>query len=209
MIISHVHKFIYFKSYKTASTSTEIFFQRFCDRDKDIVGYRGADPKPPYANWWNHMSPEDIKNELNKTYVTDFADEIWDSYFKFGCIRNPWDRKLSSYLFCQTLDRIKTPDTFEEYCLCPRDHHYSFRTLYDFYNIPKTNTNFFIRFENLYADIRYVCDILNLPCDLSQLKHFKKIDHKHYSEYYNDEMIDKVAEHYKDDIKHFNYRFNE
>jgi hypothetical protein len=33
------------------------------------------------------------------------------------------------------------------------------------------------------------------------------INHKHYSQYYNNKSIKLVEEHYKDDIEYFNYKF--
>ena len=188
MIISHSNKFIYVKSYKTASTSVEIFFERLCS-DSDIVGYRVPNPIPNNCDWWNHMSPLQIKTKLDN-------DNVWDSYLKFGCVRNPWERTLSSYLF------VKTEKTFEEYCMDKK----SFRSLRNFYNL---EMDYYIRFEKLHEDVKNVCNMLDLPCNLSQLPHKKKTDHKHYTEYYTDEMRDKIAQDYRDDIDFFNYTFGD
>ena len=217
MIVSHKHKFIYLKSYKTASTSVEMFFEKFCN-ESDIVGYRGPDPKPRNTTWWNHMTPKNIKEQLQKTYSQDLGSYIWDSYFKFGCIRNPWDRKLSSYFFCKTVRNIEMPDTFEEYCMYSKRSDFpkqysdrslnliSFQSLSKFYH---WNMDYYIRFEKLHEDIQAVCNLLGLSCDLKQLPHIKKTNHKHYTEYYTDEMRDKIAEDYRDDIDFFNYTFGD
>jgi hypothetical protein len=198
LIVSHSNKFIYVKSYKTASTSVEIFFERLCS-DSDIVGYRGPNPIPNNCDWFNHMTPLQIKTKLNN-------DEVWDKYFKFGCVRNPWDRKLSSYFFCKTQKQLGAPSTFEEYCMYSNKKHFSFRTLHDFYNL---EMDYYIRFEKLHEDVKNVCNILDLPCDLSQLPHKKKTNHRHYTEYYTDEMREKIAEDYREDIDFFNYTFGD
>ena len=187
MIVSYSNKFIYVKSYKTASTSVEIFFQRLCS-DSDIIGYRGPNPIPNNCDWWNHMTPLQIKTKLNN-------DEVWDQYFKFGCVRNPWDRKLSSYFF------ENATETFEEYCMNKK-----FNNLYSFYNL---DMDYYIRFEKLHEDIQAFCNLLGLSCDLKQLPHIKKTNHKYYTEYYTDEMRDKIAEDCRDDIDFFNYAFGE
>ena len=187
MIVSYSNKFIYVKSYKTASTSVEIFFQRLCS-DSDIIGYRGPNPIPNNCDWWNHMTPLQIKTKLNN-------DEVWDQYFKFGCVRNPWDRKLSSYFF------ENATETFEEYCMNKK-----FNNLYSFYNL---DMDYYIRFEKLHEDIQAVCNLLGLSCYLKQLPHIKKTNHKYYTEYYTDEMRDKIAEDCRDDIDFFNYAFGE
>tara|TARA_R100000278_G_scaffold29947_1_gene27606 strand:- start:46543 stop:47106 length:564 start_codon:yes stop_codon:yes gene_type:complete len=187
LIVSHSNKFIYLKSYKTASTSVEMFFERFC-KDSDIVGYRGPNPIPKDQVWYNHMTPSQIKTKLNN-------NNIWNNYFKFGCVRNPWDRKLSSYFF------EKATETFEEYCMNKK-----FNNLCSFYNL---DMDYYIRFEKLHEDLQAVCDLLGLPCDLSQLPHEKKTKHKHYTEYYTDKMRDKIAEDCKADIDFFNYTFGD
>lgn len=194
MIVSHSNKFIYLKSYKTASTSVEMFFERFC-KDSDIIGYRGPNPIPDNCDWWNHMKPLEIKTKLNN-------DEVWNQYFKFGCVRNPWERTLSSYLFRNK--KTFYPEynmSFEEYCMSN-----SFPTFRKFYNL---EMDYYIRFEELHKGIEVVCNFLGLPCDLSQLPHEKKTNHRHYTEYYTDEMRDKIAENHKEDIDFFNYTFGD
>ncbi len=193
MIICHTHKFIYVKSFKTASTSVERFFQYFCT-DKDIVGYRGRNPIPKNCDWYNHMSPRHIKKKLND-------DNIWDSYLKFGCIRNPWDRKVSAYFFTHANKQDYVKKTFEDFCMNENSGD-----LRSFYNL---EMDYYIRFETLHEDIKNVCNLLNIPCDLSRLPHDKQTEHEHYTKYYTDKMRDKIAEDCKKDIEFFNYTFGD
>jgi len=209
MLISHKHKYIFVKTSKVAGTSTEIFFEqisfsvkeRHCSpeiiNEDGIVGFRGkARQRPARSTWYNHMSLPNIKKTLNN-------DKLFNEYFKFSITRNPWDRVVSAY------------------------HHFSSQSSFNEYiasgKIPKPIVSafghfiddvFFIKFENLQEDIEYVCKKLGLDYDMSNLGSYKKeyrasSRHKHYTEYYDDQTRQIVAEKYAKDIQYFGYKFGE
>jgi len=104
MLVSHQHKFIYTKTVKTAGSSVESYFEPYCisaeeysqrrpgelhESAQGIIGY-GPD-RPADAKWYNHMPALAIKRQL--------GDEIWNNYFKFCVIRNPFDKAVSAYYF--------------------------------------------------------------------------------------------------------------
>src|SRR5262245_8925828 len=107
MLVSHLKRFIYFKTVKTAGTSVEIYFERYCvppDRyagerhathaeisDAGIIGSRGPDHRHPI--WHNHMPARRVRELLN--------GQCWDSYFKFCAVRNPFDKVVSQFWFEQ------------------------------------------------------------------------------------------------------------
>ena len=105
MLVSHRYKFIYTKTVKTAGTSVESFFEPYCMKEDEwslshsrneyiseagIIGYRGKDI-PDNCTWYNHMPAVKIKTLL--------GDDIWNSYFKFCVIRNPFSKAVSHYYF--------------------------------------------------------------------------------------------------------------
>lgn len=103
MLVSHRYRFIYTKTSKTAGTSVESYFERYCmpegewqeshARDEyvsptGIIGHRGAGI-PPGTLWRNHM-PAALIREL-------VGPQVWNSYFKFCVVRNPFEKAISGF----------------------------------------------------------------------------------------------------------------
>ncbi|MEM1430199.1 MAG: sulfotransferase family 2 domain-containing protein [Pseudomonadota bacterium] len=107
MLVSHTHKFIFLKTHKTASTSVAMAFEPFCTPDEHvvamgtpailsafgIVGARDGENRKWRKNepiWKGHMTAEELSRRLPIE---------WSKYLKFTCVRNPFDRALSKFLF--------------------------------------------------------------------------------------------------------------
>lgn len=103
MLISHRYRFIYTKTAKTAGTSVESYFERFCmpegewqqlhareayESSTGVIGYRGPDTaKVP--KWYNHMSAALIREQIGA--------DTWNRYFKFCVVRNPFEKAISAF----------------------------------------------------------------------------------------------------------------
>ncbi len=159
----------------------------------------------------------------SKNYET-LPDEYTDC-FKFVFVRNPWDRLLSTWK-----DKVETQWTkwsrqepkeyhkwrigrFEKYknkdfnffvkdVIPSEDRHTELQI-----NLFHTDVNFIGRFENFKKDFNTLCEKIGIPHQ--QLPHKNKTEHKHYTEYYDDETKSIVAEKYAKDIEYLNYKFGE
>jgi hypothetical protein len=196
--INHDKKYIFIRTAKTASTSILAYLSTFND-------YSPFEVKYPYDQ--KHIPSIFIKN--------NFPD-YFNNYYKFAFIRNPWSRMVSTWKMNMVYHRntpdfkkyIKSIPTFEwmpdkgNHEKTPREvwlHKYS--SMYEF----TRGCNFIGKFENLQQDFNIVCDKIGIP--KQQLRHENKTIHKHYSEYYDEETKQIVAEKYAKDIEYFNYKF--
>jgi hypothetical protein len=180
MLVSHRLKFIYTKTVKTAGTSVELYFEPFCvagaptksnpgsdARDEyvsetGIVGFRGPD-RPSTAVWWNHMPAADIKRLL--------GDSIWNSYFKFCVVRNPFDKVVSLFYFHRKTGRAEVDpsksdrEQFEHWLV-----NRSFSVDRNKYVIDgKFCLDDVIKYEQLHQDMERICERVGVPWNPSAL----------------------------------------
>jgi hypothetical protein len=214
MLCSHEKKFIYLKTRKTAGTSVEILFERFClppgqlpeghwtnqiITQAGIVGARG--PWLVQPQFYNHMPASKVRNILGR--------EIFDSYFKFCTMRNPFDKIVSGFWW-------KTPDFSNE----------------PFSNIKRRFTDFvlqrfgrlndrmifmidghsvidqFIRYEHLTTDVEQVCKALGIEISVKLLGNYKsglRKRQEHFSEYYDPLTKGLVEQEFAWEINRFGY----
>ena len=145
--------------------------------------------------WFNHKKAFHIKQ--------DIGDDIFDSYFKFCAVRNPYDVVVSSYYW------MKSETDFKTYCknyiidYCNNDWS---RMCID--GTPICNA--YIRYENLKEDVAKICQTLGITdYNLDDLPNHKSgiRPKKHYREYYDDETREIVYNLYKDIFDMFGYTF--
>jgi chondroitin 4-sulfotransferase 11 len=207
MLISHKHKFIFLSTGKTGTTSIGSLLEKF--RDHKVNFYKHCRLTEPSSL----IDPRDgAEKELN----FNSAD-----YFTFCFVRNPWDRMLSLY---NQLRKPIRPDTWESRKTAhDLSNRYSFTDFLkkldhkDFDGYAQSNfyliggngnlLDFIGRFENLQEDFDIICDKIGIP--RQELPHKNKSKHKHYTEYYDDETKQIVAEKYAKDIEYFGYKFGE
>lgn len=197
MLISHRKKFIYTKTYKTAGTSVESYFEPHCmgmgewdqqhERDQyisehGIIGARSKDTS--HSEYYNHMSALEIKQKI--------GDEIWDAYFKFTVIRNPFSKLVSAWYHfkgpeCTFKNALRThlfnPGAVTSILIGKKDI-VGFREWVAREKLPvdrdkyliggEVCVDYFIRFESLAEGIAEVHQKLGIPLPDFNLPKFKQ-----------------------------------
>lgn len=209
MLVSFEYKFIFLKTFKTASTSTEIYFEQYCSdhegegrkideiiSEKGIIGARNSEIKNS-VNFYNHMSALEIKNKLDS--------RKFDEYYKFCNVRNPFDLLVSNYYFFEKYRNIR----FDRFI----NNEVILNEIKDrICNIFTINSeivlNDFIRYEYLNDDIKKISEKLNLPISKRQIGHYVKSESRDNYDYLN--LFDtqsklKVECIFKDYFNYFGY----
>ena len=213
MLVSHRESFIYTKTAKTASTSVESYFEPFClpagawqfiehEREETvcaegIIGYRGEHTAG--KRWFNHMSCAAIREQLGAT--------LWDRYFKFAVIRDPFDKLLSGYFF-QQRPKGSTKELIEGFRGWVRaggaivDRHT--------YTLDgEVCMDYFIRFERLEEGVETVCHRLGLPFEAARLPWLKAQFRERsvpLQEFYDRDTCDRAAAIYAFELDYFHYK---
>ena len=155
---------------------------------------RGKEEKPFY----NHMTAREVRARL--------PDEVWEHYFKFTVVRNPWDRAVSQYFWCNKQE--------------PRP---PFRSLleggglealqqwgWDLYTIDDAiAVDEVLRFEELGEGLERVRERLGLsePFPLVHAKGQFRPKGRPDHEFYGDWEREEVARVFAREIEHFGYTF--
>ena len=134
------------------------------------------------------------------------------SYFKFGFVRNPWDRVVSLYERTEA-QQLKDQMPFTEFvewiqyssstCIHSSPHRYQL----DWFVDPdgKVLADFIGRFERLAEDWAFVARKLGVT---ETLPHWKlNARTRHYTEYYSARTKEIIATKFKVDIEQFGYEF--
>lgn len=238
MLVSHRKSFIFTKTVKTAGTSVESYFERWCMpegewkqlhvrdehiSDAGIIGERSA--RPSNARWYNHMSAYNIRKQL--------GHDIWDEYFKFTVVRNPFDKLVSGFFM---FNRPQTGErSGEDEIRCFRAWLQNFgelaimnKSLIEAHDVPhylkpielslvdrdkylidgEECVDHFIQYESLVPDIKNLCEKLRIPFEAQQIPEFKKGIRHHripIREYFDSQSQEIVQDLYAWEISRFGY----
>lgn len=145
----------------------------------------------------------------NKKYI--------DSLFKITFVRNHFPRILSAFYYTMRDEKI----TFRKFVLnelekiYKRNENYTVNLFGDLNKFTHYDGEQYVDFignlENIENDINELSSKLNISLDIKNERiHAKTISqaiYEHYSEAYDDEMVDVVYSLYQKDFELFNYRF--
>jgi hypothetical protein len=191
-MISHKYGYIFVHVPKCGGTSFEKFlFEIEGVSRPDYLGNLSKENKRKY--FLDHR-----KNQVH-CFHSEIDITLREEYFSFSIVRNPFDRVVSEYTWDPQFKNISFLDFLNMQNKWQPRHK---NAQVDFMD---KHLNFIGRFENLQDDFNTICDKIGIP--QRELPHKNKGKHKHYTEYYDDETREIVAEKYAKDLECFGYVF--
>ena len=205
MILSHQHKFIFIAIPKTGTHSVrqalrphlgeldeeqvQLFVQKQLKNERIAQKLHG------------HIKAQEIREAL--------GENIWQDYFSFAFVRNPFDRFVS---YCFFMNRNR--DIFKENPLPymkriisyePNRNKILFRPQYEFVTgiDGKSIVDYIGKVEHYQEHFSEICQRFGLPSET--LSKVNSSSHGKYHEYYDEELKDMVVDYYQKDFEWFHY----
>lgn len=231
MILSHEHKFIYIKTYKTGSTSVETALSAVCGpddvlteaseqlrgaRQKPAQNYRIEHPAKPKRPLWKrvlgrperHYHPsvgyyEHMPAWRVRTYC---GEDVWKRYFKFSFERNPWDRQVSWYHY---KTKSKVGSAKPSFAAFNADRSRAWVENWDLYTADGAIVLDFVgRYESLDEDFQRVLSEIGLAGKVELPRtNVSRTRSVGYRECYDDSSRSLIESWYQPEIRHFGYEF--
>jgi hypothetical protein len=218
MVLSHTHRFIFIHVSKTGGMSVRAALEPYSAEPEKFVMRRpskmtGDRANPLYKVWETlllHAKASDAKKEL--------PPEVFERYFKFAFVRNPWDLMVSMYHFilrepeARNHGQVKALGSFEafvEWAVSTPEPFPKGTTRLQSEMIVgadgKLLVDFVGAYENLGEDFDEIARITGIR---AVLPHVNQSLHRDYRTCYNERTRAIVAEHVQPDIERFGYSFD-
>jgi len=207
MIVSALHKFIFVAIPKTGTHSVrQALREHMGPHDLEQVGLfvQKRFPIPELAQLQHgHLSLQQIRPYMRP--------QEWDNFFKFAFVRNPFDRFIS-YCAFRTRDQgsfDSDPQKVMRHYLfeAPPHDHLLFQPQHQFVTGPDGEllSDYVGRVERMQESYDDIAGRIGIPS--SPLEKVNATERRDYREYYDQQLIDGVAQLYARDLELFGYQF--
>ncbi len=206
-MISHKHKCIFVHIPKCGGSSIEDILWPGERSEKELFG--------GFVSRYRNRYQTGGLQHLYARYILDSVGQgVFNHYFKFAFVRNPWSRCVSQYCYMKQRKDLRLyigmgiTASFREYldCIVTKEH-VQWAPQYKFITDENGGimVDFIGRLEQLKKDLCVVANKTGI--DLGKIPHKKKTRHRPYYEYYDDETLRIVGDMYGRDIELLGYDF--
>ena len=213
MLLSHQYRFLFVHVPKTAGISMAMALHEISHHPEELLINRGLSRVGINVNHFGRLDwrrPRVHASAANLRSV--YGRALFDAYFKFAFVRNPWGRMVSYFHYVTSRDhhhRNKTVARFDDFGQYLRYEARRGKTLQSDMltdSSGKLLVDFVGRFEHLREDWSEVCRRIGVTVEIP---HQNGSSHRDYRSYYDDESAQFVAEHWREDVDRFGYTFDD
>lgn len=209
-MISHTLRCIFIHIPKTGGTSVENIVWPPAQKQRSAqdlwMGF--------VDRYHNKYQTGGLQHLLARHILQETGSEIFNSYFKFTIVRNPWDRTISQYLYMKGRDDLRdfigmrVDDPLGRYLELIQDKaHVQWLPQVAFIRDQdgRNLVDFIGRFEAFDQSVVRIMDRLGMR--VASIPHENRTRRDPYRHYYDPETSEMVASMYAEDIKLFGYTF--
>ncbi len=139
---------------------------------------------------------------LSEERRREIGRKQFETYFKFGFVRNPWDRVVSLYERTEAL-QLREKMNSSATCVHSSPHRYQLDWFVDANG--NVLADFIGKFERLDEDWAFVAKKLGVSENLPHQRPNPRA--RHYTEYYTSRTRGIISNKFKVDIERFGYEF--
>lgn len=201
-MLSLSHNFLFVHVPRTAGNSLQNILSRYSDDEIQIIG-KWQDGVEQFAVMSSRYDTR--KHSSLGFYARTYGDELFRRLFTFCCVRNPWERCVSHFLwrgvrqwdrtaFLQFVEHRVMPLRF--YVDTRDDATRSLGACIDALGAV-------VRFEALQQDFDAVCVRVGIP--IERIPHRNASSLGNYANYYDAKSADVVRARFAEEIEYFGY----
>jgi chondroitin 4-sulfotransferase 11 len=163
-----------------------------------------------------HVLQHLTASEMRKQF---FTDTMWDDYFKFAVVRNPWSKAVSEYSwylrygplipFYEWVDSLENRLHINKAINILEVGHNVEQFKFIYSECDKLLVDKVIRFENLKTEFDALCLELKWNVDLGYSETTASPNKIDFRRYYDKETVLKIAQIYSQDVEIFGYNQEE
>jgi hypothetical protein len=206
MLISHRHRFIFIHLWKTAGTSVRRALDPYVEGRwrRRVAGVTRRLGLPFPRTDPIHLAAPEVRERV--------GPEVYDRYFAFGFVRNPWDWQVSLYHWTLAHpehfqhDFVRQLGGFDPYIRWRVEKEVRLEQTFFADAEGRLLVDYVGRIETLQDDFAEICRSIGLPA--VTLPHANASRPRDYRTFYTDETRELVAQTFADDIALFRYDFD-
>lgn len=208
MLISDSHQFVFVHIRKAAGTSLRQILEKVSLPKNNNIWYKLLS-RNGFTVDYHDFSFRKHSNliEAERSMPTD----KFKRYFKFAIVRNPWERLVSEFEYIKTqpthsrYKKLKAM-SFDEFvgyqAKRPAAHQVNALKL----KSGELGTDYVGKLESLDESLAFISEQIGLS--FADLPHINQVKRRDYRSYYDQSLVEKVAELWHEDIKYFVYQFD-